>query len=322
MEGASSSTGPGPGWCTDPRAWWASGNRATAFVGSQSRLARSDRRRSDGSIGRARRQVPSGSRVSRLAKSGCSACVSSRPAVPRARYSSRSPQVVPVAFRHRAAIESGRTCSSAGSAVREARDDTGQRFGTPRPRPQGAQLVARDAFRGDALVGYRHRRMFGKGASSGPTPPTSPSSAACAASVVRYFRYPGVEPGLAHLPWVAGSPTTTGIVGHLFYCDNQNVWEERQLPRVRILRRAEPRRPAQQEDPLADATQRRGVAALAWRQARRRGFVLPAADPGRRERQAVPSIVNVPTAGRWRPTLVAGTRTGHVTVIVLPGHTS
>jgi hypothetical protein len=60
----------------------------------------------------------------------------------------------------------------------------------------------------------------GTAASSHRTPPTTSSSASCAASVVHYFPYPGVEPGLAQLPWVAASPTTTGIVGHLFYYDN------------------------------------------------------------------------------------------------------
>ena len=102
--------------------------------------------------------------------------------------------------------------------------------------------MARDAFRSDALVGYRHRRMFGKGASRGPTPPTS----APFIGGLRGKRSP-LLPVPRRRAWPSaptmgafGSPTTTGIVGHLSYCDNQNVWEERQLPRVRILRRAEP----------------------------------------------------------------------------------
>ena len=53
-----------------------------------------------------------------------------------------------------------------------------------------------------------------------------------AASVVHYVPYPGIEPGLEQLPWVAAAPTTTGIVGHLFYYDNQIVWHQEQLPRA------------------------------------------------------------------------------------------
>ena len=44
----------------------------------------------------------------------------------------------------------------------------------------------------------------------------------------------GVQSGLARLPWIAASPTSTGLVGHLFYYDGLNVWRQRQLPGVRI----------------------------------------------------------------------------------------
>ena len=71
------------------------------------------------------------------------------------------------------------------------------------------------------------------GASGRSTRPTR-SSESCAASVVHYVPYPGAGPGLAHLPWVAAAPTATGIVGHLFYYDNQNVWKQQRLSRFRI----------------------------------------------------------------------------------------
>jgi hypothetical protein len=154
----------------------------------------------------------------------------------------------------------------------------------------------------------------------GSTPPPTPPSTSCAASVVRYLPQPGVEPGLAQLPWVAASPTTTGIVGHLFYYDNQNVWKQRRLPRVRIYSGG--------QSPDGRLTMK-----ILW-QTRRSGGVLlhlggdrldgagsfsQQLSPTTSNAKQFPSIVNVPTAGCWRLTLVAGTTTGHLTVIAVPG---
>jgi hypothetical protein len=112
--------------------------------------------------------------------------------------------------------------------------------------------------------------------------------------VVHYFPDPGVEPGLAQLPWVATTPTTAGIVDHLFYYDNQNVWRQRRLPRVRIY--------SNRLDGAGSFSQQLSPTASNPRQ--------------------LPSIVNVPTAGCWRLTLRAGATTGYLTVLAVPGHTS
>ena len=157
----------------------------------------------------------------------------------------------------------------------------------------------------------------------GSTPPPTPSSASCAASVVHYLPYPGVEPGLAPLPWVAASPTTTGIVGHLFYYDNQNVWKQRRLPRVRIDSGGQSP-DGRLSMKILCQTQRSGGVLLHMRGDRldAAGSFSQQLSPTASNARQFPSIVNVPTAGCWRLTLVAGTTTGHVTVIAVPGRTS
>jgi hypothetical protein len=162
-----------------------------------------------------------------------------------------------------------------------------------------------------------------KSASSRSTPPTTPSSAACAASVVHYLPNPGVERGLARLPWVAASPTTTGIVGHLFYYDNQNVWKRGQLPRVRIYSRGQSP-DGRLSMKILWQTQRSGGVLLHLQGDRldAAGSFSQQLSPTASNARQFPSIVNVPTSGCWRLTLTAGTTTGHVTVIAVPGRTS
>jgi hypothetical protein len=86
--------------------------------------------------------------------------------------------------------------------------------------------------------------------------------------MVHYFPYPGAEPGLAQLPWIAASPITTGIVGHLFYYDNQNVWKQRQLARLRIYSGRQSPDGRLSMKILWDPTQRRSIAARARTPAR------------------------------------------------------
>jgi hypothetical protein len=50
------------------------------------------------------------------------------------------------------------------------------------------------------------------------------AGASCDAARVHYRPYKGVEAGLAPLPWVAASPASAGLVGHLFYYDSLNIW--------------------------------------------------------------------------------------------------
>jgi len=141
--------------------------------------------------------------------------------------------------------------------------------------------------------------------------------------MVHYAPYPGVERGLAHLPWIAASPTASGIVGYLFYYDNQNVWERRQLPRVRIY--------SQGQSPdgrltmkILWQTHRRGAGLMRVQGDRldSAGSFSQQLSPTASNARQYPSIIDVPRPGCWRLTLMAGTTTGHVTVTAVPGRAS
>jgi hypothetical protein len=162
-----------------------------------------------------------------------------------------------------------------------------------------------------------------KGASSRSTPPPTPSSVSCAASVVHHVPYPGAGPGLEQLPWVAAAPTTTGIVGYLFYYDKQNVWRQEQLPRVRIFSGGQSP-DGRLSMKILWQTQRSGGVLLHVQGDRLdgAGSFSQQLSPTASNATQFPSIVNVPTAGCWRLTLTTGTTTGHVTVIAVPGRTS
>jgi hypothetical protein len=65
---------------------------------------------------------------------------------------------------------------------------------------------------------------------------TASSRGRCDATLVHYRPYKGVQAGLEQLPWIAASPVSSGLVGHLFYYDRLNVWKQKRLPRVRMYR--------------------------------------------------------------------------------------
>jgi hypothetical protein len=149
---------------------------------------------------------------------------------------------------------------------------------------------------------------------------TAAASASCPASLVHYVAYPGAPRGLAQLPWVAASPTTSGIDGHLFYYDNKNVWRQRRLPRARIYARG--------QSPDGRLSMK-----ILW-QTRHTGGVLMQVhgvqlggtgsfrqqlSPATSNTRQYPSIINVPAAGCWRLTFTAGTTSGRITFIALPG---
>lgn len=124
----------------------------------------------------------------------------------------------------------------------------------------------------------------------------------------------GAWPG--QLPWVAASPTTTGIVGHLFYYDNQNVWKQRQLARLRIYSGGQSP-DGRLSMKILWQTQRSGGVLLHVQGDRLdgAGSFSEQLSPTASNATQFPSIVNVPSAGCWRLALAAGTTTGHVTVI-------
>jgi hypothetical protein len=160
----------------------------------------------------------------------------------------------------------------------------------------------------------------GKGASSRRTAYTTFSLASCAASLVHYSSAPGVERGLAQLPWVAASPTTSGIVGHLFYYDSRNVWKQRHFPRVRIYAGGQSPNGRLSMKILWQIQGSGGVPMKVHGvQLGGTGSFYQELSPTTSNAKQFPSIIDVPRAGCWRLTLKAGTTTGHVTAIAVPG---
>jgi hypothetical protein len=151
-------------------------------------------------------------------------------------------------------------------------------------------------------------------------PPTLLASDRCQATPVHYKPYKGVQPGLAPLPWIAASPVSTGLVGHLFYYDGLNAWRQRQLPRVRIY--------SDGESPDGRVTMkilwelRHGRALILRIHGKRldgRGSFSQELSPAGSTEFQFPSIVVVPTAGCWRLTLQGGKTTARVTMLAVPG---
>src|SRR6478752_6335559 len=74
----------------------------------------------------------------------------------------------------------------------------------------------------------------GRTAASNAALHASSSLKRCDPTLVHYTRSTGAAPGLAQLAWIAASPASTGVVGHLFYYDHLNVWKQRRLPGLRL----------------------------------------------------------------------------------------
>lgn len=143
------------------------------------------------------------------------------------------------------------------------------------------------------------------------------STALCPATLVHYQPYAGVEAGLAPIPWVAASPASTSLVGHLFYYDGGNVWKQKALRALHIYAGGE-------------STDGRVNMKILWQL--RHGSAPGLVVRGRRLGGAgsfvqrlqgggvqFPSIIDVPRPGCWRLTLTAGKVVGEVTVIAVPG---
>jgi hypothetical protein len=135
---------------------------------------------------------------------------------------------------------------------------------------------------------------------------------------VHYRPYKGVQAGLEQLPWIAASPASSGLVGHLFYYDRLNVWKQERLPRVRMYRGGQS--PDGRISMKILWELRRGSALMVEVRARRLdgpgAFTQRLSSTSSNSNQ-FPSIIDVPTAGCWRLTLTAGRATGHMAVLVL-----
>jgi hypothetical protein len=148
--------------------------------------------------------------------------------------------------------------------------------------------------------------------------PTSPPAArapqACDPAQVRYDPYPGGDERLSQIPWIAGKPQSSGLVGLLWYWPDE--WRRQQVEEARIYTG--------------------GVAPQGWNVKILWAFVAPSARgrgesellvEGRRldgrgrfegrfaaigyaGQEGAPSyasIIDVPKQGCWRLTLTTGT---------------
>jgi hypothetical protein len=134
----------------------------------------------------------------------------------------------------------------------------------------------------------------------------------------------GVQAGLASLPWVAASPASAGLVGHLFYYDRRNVWKQKRRPRLRIYSGGQS--PDGRISMKILCELRRGSALeLRVQEKKLNGsgsFSQQLSPAGSTQLLQFSSIITVPTPGCWRLSLKAGKATGQVAVLAMPGRTS
>lgn len=160
--------------------------------------------------------------------------------------------------------------------------------------------------------------------------PTSPPAAkaphACEPAQVRYDPYPGRGEGLSQIPWIAGKPQSSGLVGLLWYWPDE--WRRQQVEEARVYTG--------------------GVAPLGWNVKILWAFVAPSVRghgggelvvegrrldgrgrfedrfaaigyAGQKGAPSYASIVDVPTPGCWRLTLTTGTLRAEVDLRVEDG---
>lgn len=144
----------------------------------------------------------------------------------------------------------------------------------------------------------------------------------CESSKVHYTPRSGTEAGLAPYPWIAASPASAGIVGHLFYYTAVKAWMRARAPGLEVYTGGQTPNGRASMKVLWDLP-----AVKVALPARLRGMRLdragsfaqtlsPAGPTGKGPTQ-YPSIIDVPAPGCWRLTLTRGTTIGRVTVIAV-----
>jgi len=162
----------------------------------------------------------------------------------------------------------------------------------------------------------------GMARSAGDAHATVHSAAACEATRVHYRPYKGVPAGLAPLPWIAASPTSSSLVGHLFYYDGLNVWRRKRLPRLRMYTGGQSPDGRLSMKILWELRQGGAPTMLVrGRKLGSSGSFSQQLSPAAGSTTQFPSIIDVPTPGCWRLTLKAGKTTGRVVLIAIRGTT-
>jgi hypothetical protein len=145
---------------------------------------------------------------------------------------------------------------------------------------------------------------------------------ACDATPVQYKPYVGSLHNLGNVPWIAASPASAGLLGHLFYWGS-TPWGQthRRVPRLRIYTRGHaPGSQGINMKILWELT--RGSA---WGVAHGSDWGLSVQGrrldgPGSFKQRFAgdnqfPSIVVVPKPGCWSLTVKAGKATAHLTLL-------
>ena len=153
-------------------------------------------------------------------------------------------------------------------------------------------------------------------------PPAVAASSRCDATRVHYEPHAGIEAGLAPYPWIAMSPASAGIVGHLFYYPAVKAWMHARAPGLLIYAGGQVPHGRANMKILWELPRAKTPlpARLRGQRLDRSGsFVetLSPAGPTRTGPTQYPSIVDVPAPGCWRLTLTEGTTVGQVTVLAV-----
>ncbi len=132
-------------------------------------------------------------------------------------------------------------------------------------------------------------------------------------SVVHYAPRAGTEPSLRGLPWIAATPASSQIVGHLFYYGVPGVaWAESHMQGLRIYPGG--------VVPGSGGAQTK----ILWIDYRGRSKGAMRVDGSRLDARGEfhqsfpslgPTIIDIPSTGCWRVTLHTTTTTGKVTVL-------
>lgn len=153
-------------------------------------------------------------------------------------------------------------------------------------------------------------------------PSAAAGSSRCEATRVHYRPYAGLEAGLAPYPWIAASPTSASIVGHLFYYTAVKAWMRAQLPGLEIYTGGQTPNGRANMKVLWDFPRVKTPLPVQLRGKRldRAGSFVQTfspAGPTRTGPTEYPSIIDVPAPGCWQLTVTTGTTVGRVTMLAV-----
>jgi hypothetical protein len=147
--------------------------------------------------------------------------------------------------------------------------------------------------------------------------PRTVAVSGCPTTLVHYTPRAGTEPSLRGLPWVAATPTSSRIIGHLFYYAVPGVsWSKQHAAGLRIY-------PGGMVPTSVGADTK--ILWIDYRKRSRGPMIIHGQrlDVPGRFRQAFatlgPSVINVPSSGCWHLTLHTRRTTAAVTVLAT-GH--